>query len=222
MVPRRGETTVAVMTLAPWTYELPAAGSSAETLDDYEVCTAEGTHFGTATGLVSRDGELYVLVEADRPSPFRHTGLAFRLGDVADVDHADLLVRLGAGRDHLIETALELDPAKARHGADAEAVRVHELPADLSSPFTETRQSLVSAAIVAVAGLTLTPYLILVVVALWSSHGLAGWGYAAFAGPGLVLLAALAATVYLVSRAPFAHAHVTPAGTPRGVRAASS
>jgi hypothetical protein len=222
----RGAATIRVMVAAPWTYELPVTGSAAENLDDYEVRTSDG-HIGVATGLVARDGELYVLVDAGRLPPLTHQRLAFRLADVAEIDHDALLVRLAVDRGHLDEAALALDPAKARHGAGAEAVRVRELPAGMAtSPVAPGREGPVETAssLVALVGATLGPYLLLVVVALWATRGLVGLEYAAFVVPALVALAGFAAAGYRIYRAPHMghHAPTAPAGPPGRAGAPSS
>ena len=217
--------TLETMTVAPWTYELPQTGSFAENLDDYELRTAEGAHAGIVTGLVEHRGELYVLVDTARLPPVTHTRLAIRLADVAEIDHDALVVRLAVDRDHLGQAALALDPAKARHGPDAEAVRVHELPAGLTHAVTPGSEGPVESAssLVALVGATLGPYLLLVVIALWATRGLAGWEYTAFAVPTLLALVAFAVAGYRLYRAPHIghHARTAPEHSPRGIHDAS-
>jgi hypothetical protein len=225
MSPARVAATVETMVVAPWTYELPVTGSSSENLDDYEVCTLERSHVGIVTGLVALDDELYVLADAGRLPPLTHDRLAFRLADVAEIDHDALVVRLAVDRSHLDETALALDPAKARHGPGAEAARVHELPAGMALPVPpgsagplETASSLV-----ALVGVALSTYLLLVIVALWGARGLAGWEYTVFVVPALVAVAAFAAAGYRLYRAPHTghHARVVPTAARGGAGTAS-
>lgn len=197
------------MTQAPWTYELPATGSFAENLDDYEACTAEGAHAGIVTGLVERDGDLYVLVDAGRLPPFVHRRLAVRWQDVAEVDHDELAVRFVVDRDRFGETALALDPARARHDSGAEAIRVRDLPAGLAPPVAPGLEGPVerTSALVALAAAISSPYSLLVIVALWAARGLGGWEYAAFAAPALLAVLAVAVAGYRLYREPHAGHH---------------
>jgi len=192
---------------------LPETGSSAENLDDYEACTAEGAHAGIVTGLVARDGELYVLVDAGRMPPLTHRRLAVSLDDVAEVDHDALVVRLAVDRGRLEDAALALDPAKARHGPGAEAMRVQKLPAGLGASATPGGGGPVEPAssFVAIATVALSTYALLVVVAIWSARGLAGWGHAAFALPALLALLGFAVSGYRLYREPHVGHHARTA-----------
>ena len=199
------------MVHAPWTYELPATGAAAENLDDYEARAADGAHVGIVTGLVERDGERYLLVDAGRLPPLLHRRLAFRWDDVVLVDHDALVVELACDRSHLEASALALDPALARHDARAEAVRIHRLPAELAHsglPGQEGPVEGASALLVLVAA-ALSPWSLLPIVAVWGTRGLGGWDLAAFAVPVLFAVAAVGVAGYSLYREPHLghHAH---------------
>jgi hypothetical protein len=201
--------TIESMVRAPWTYELPPSGTAAENLDDYEARAAGGEHVGVVTGLVERDGELYVLVDAGPLPPFVHRRLAFRWADVAEVDHDSLVVRLSAGRDRLGETALALDPEKARHGPGAEAARVPFLPRGAARRVVAGSAGPVDSASAAVGYvlMILSPLTAFLVVVIWSTRGLAGPEYAVFAVPALFALLALAVAGYRLYREPHRGRH---------------
>jgi len=201
------------MVHAPWTYELPGTGSPAENLDDYEARAADGAHVGIVTGLVERDGERYLLVDAGRVPPFLHRRLAFRWKDVTLVDHDALVVELAGDHAHLDESALALDPALARRGAGADAVRVRRLPVELSRsavPGLEGPVEGASALLILALG-ALSPWSLLAIVALWTTRGLTGWELAAFAVPVLLALAAVGVAGYRLYREPHLGHRARPA-----------
>jgi hypothetical protein len=200
------------MVMAPWTYELPIAGADAENLDDYEARTADGLHAGLVNGLVEREGDRYLLVDAGPLPPLLHKRLAVGWDDVAVVDHDALVVELALDRAHLRAAALALDPARARHDATAEAVRVHDLPPELRRPAVpgvegplEGPSKLVA---VVVAGLAV--YGLLAVVAVWSARGLTGWEYGLLALPLLLAVIAFAVAGYGLYREPHLGRHAGP------------
>jgi hypothetical protein len=197
------------MVQAAWTYELPVTGSPAENLDDYEARTADGTHVGIVTGLVERDGERYLLVDAGPLPPLVHRRLAVRWRDVILVDHDALVVELMGDRARLEAAALALDPSLARHDSTADAVRVHELPPELSRSAPPGVEGPVerTASFVVLAATALSAWSVLVIVALWASRGLDGWEFAAFAVPVLLALIAIGAAGYRLYREPHVGHH---------------
>jgi hypothetical protein len=211
---------------AHWTYELPVTGSFAENLDDYEALTADGVHAGIVTGVVERGSDLYVLVDAGPLPPLLHRRLAIRWQDIAEIDHDALTVTVGVERASLADVALTLDPARARHDARAEAVRVAGLPAGTARPVVPGSAGpiagLLEVAVLVAAALS--PFTLLVVVALESARGLAGWEYAAFAIPVLFAALALALAGYHLYREPHAgrRALGRSGGAPAGARPAPS
>jgi hypothetical protein len=194
------------MVTAPWTYELPATGSFAESLDDYEARTADGAHAGIVTGLVTHAGDLYLLVDAGRLPPLIHRRLAVRWTDVAEVDHDALVVTLAVDRARLDETALALDPANARHGPGADASRVHNLPGALAPSTAPGSEGPVDrgSALLTVAATVAATFSSFVIVTIWSAHGLTGWQYAAFVVPVLFAALAFALAGYRHYREPHA------------------
>ena len=201
------------VTGASWTYELPPTGSAAENLDDYEACAADGEHLGIVAGLVRRDGELYVLVDAGRLPPFVHRRVAVRLEDVLEIDHDALVVTVAGSRAWLESSAVALDPSGARHGPGAEASRVHELPTDLAAPVAAGSAGPVerAASLAVIAAAVLTAYSLFAAVAIWAARGLSGWEYAVLVPPLAFALLAVAAVGYRLYREPHAGRHPSPA-----------
>lgn len=187
-----------LMVQAPWTYEVPITGSSAENLDDYEARTADGTHVGIVIGLVERDGDRYVLVDAGRLPPLLHRRLAVRWQDVARVDHGASVVELAVDLARLDASALVLDPGLARHDADAEAVRVHELPVEIIHTVGPGATGLAEgpSKFVAFVLAALSVYSLLAIVAVWSARGLTRWEYATLGLPLLFAVGAFALAGY--------------------------
>jgi hypothetical protein len=213
------------MVQAAWTYELPITGADAENLDDYEAHTADGAHAGIVTGLVERGGERYVLLDAGPLPPLLHRRLAVRWQDVILVDHDALVVELAGDRTQLAATALVLDPALARHDARAEAVRVHELPAELVHTVAPGVEGPIEgpSKFIALALAALGVYSLLGIVAVWSARGLAGWEFAVFALPFLLVVCAFVLAGYGLYREPHAGRHrAAPEGTSGGARVAIS
>ena len=190
------------MVQASWTYELPATGTWAENLDDYEARSADGAHLGVVSGLVDRAGDRYLLVDAGRLPPFLHRRLAIRWDDVAAVDHDALVVELAVDRTEIEAKALLLDPALARHDATADAARIHDLPAELAQPAPAGAAGPVdgTSAFVLIALASLGPWSLLVIVAFWSTRGLHGWELASFAAPVLLTVLTIAVGGYRLFR----------------------
>lgn len=190
------------MVHASWTYELPVLGSFAENLDDYEARTADGAHAGIVSGLVEREGERYLLIDAGRLPPFLHRRLAVRWQDVDFVDHDALVVELALDRAGLEAVALSLDSSLARHDASAEALRVHDLPRELARSAAPGGEGPVDgpSALVLLSFAALGPWSLLLLVALWTTRGLGGWERAAFAAPVLFVLLTLALGGYRLYR----------------------
>jgi hypothetical protein len=206
------------MDRAGWTYELPVTGAASEGLEDYEIQAADGEHIGVGLGLVRRDGETFVLVDAGALPPFVHRRLAVPWQLVAEVDHAALVVRLSLDRAGLDESALLLDPKKALHGPGAEAERV-ELPAALTRPVAPgaegpmDRYSAVPLALLAAAA----PFSLFVLVAIWIARGLEGWEYGLLAIPFVLAALTVALEGYRLFREPHVgpHLQAPPATEPR-------
>lgn len=191
------------MERAGWTYELPPTGAGSEGLEEYEARRADGKHVGVVVGLVRRAREMFVLVDAGAMPPFVHRRLAFRWEDVAEVDHAALVVHLSVDRAGVDDAALALDPKLAVHGPGAEAVRVavpaaltHSVPAGVGGP--EERGSVIALGVLMAAA----PFSLFVIVAVWIVRGLSGWEYALLATPYVLAALALALEGYRLYREP--------------------
>jgi hypothetical protein len=112
---------------ASWTYEVAPAGEGAAGLEEYLVETRGGEIAGKVVALVDRDGERFLVFERGTP-PIAKERRAARWDDITDVDHDTLTITL---RTVLGET-LELDAANEVEGETADAVRVTELPYELT------------------------------------------------------------------------------------------
>jgi hypothetical protein len=111
---------------APWTYEVPPAGSDAVGREDYQVESAVGEQLGKVKSVLRHDDDVYVAVESGVPPVVRRVH-AVKWHDVEDVDHDSLTVRLRM-RSEEFARQLELDPGRGLEGERAEARRVTEIP----------------------------------------------------------------------------------------------
>jgi hypothetical protein len=191
-----------VMENVSWTYELPTTGAASEGLEEYEVRTADGTHVGVGLGLVEREGERLVLVDAGLMPPLLHRRIAVPWHDVSHVDHAALVVHLGVDRSALDDVALVLDPRQAVHRPGAEAQRVR-LPDALTRPAPPgegptDRSSAIWLAVLAAAA----PLSLFAVVTIWMARGLEGWEYCLLAIPFVLAAVAVALEGYRLFREP--------------------
>jgi hypothetical protein len=210
------------MKRAGWTYELPATGTASEGLEDYEARSADGEHVGVVVGLVRRAEEMFVLVDAGAMPPFIHRRLAVRWEDVADVDHAALVVQLALDRAGLEKAALALDPRKAVHGPGAEVARTR-LPAALTHPVAAGTEGPMErgSAILLAALAAASPFSLFVIVSLWIARGLSGWEYGLLAIPFVFAALAVALEGYRLYREPHvghgpsSRAVVAPRRSPR-------
>lgn len=120
---------------APWTYELPAAGGETGGLEEYVVYAADGEPVGKVTVVLQAKDDLYVVVDRGEP-PVTHDRRAVPWEAVESVDHSALAVKLAQPASEL-DRAPELDPGKAvepkvsEQIARADAVRVTRLPEDV-------------------------------------------------------------------------------------------
>jgi hypothetical protein len=188
-----------------WTYELPPVGADSQGLEDYEARTADGEHVGVVVGLVRRDGEMYLLVDAGVMPPLIHRRIAVAWQYVARVDHSALTVELALDRAGLEEAALALDASKAVHGPGAAAARVTRLPrafthpgrSGVERPVTERGSAFVVLVLAAAA-----PFSMFMIVAVWIARGLAGSEYGLLAIPLLLATLAFALEGYRLYREP--------------------
>lgn len=188
---------------AGWSYELPLTGAGSEGLEEYEARSSEGEHLGVVVGLVRRAEEMFVLVDAGAMPPFIHRRLAVRWEDVAEVDHAALVVHLSLDRAGLEVAALALDPEKAVHGPGAEAARTR-LPAALTRSVAAGTEGPMErgSAILLAALAAASPFSLFVIVALWIARGLSGWEYGLLAIPFVLAAGTVALEGYRLFREP--------------------
>jgi hypothetical protein len=154
--------------------------------------------------LLRHDGDVYVAVECSRMPPLTRHLHAFPWDDVAEVDHADLRVRLRVPSEEIEAAGVELDAGKAVYGPGADAVRVTELPAELThavpagSPGPTERASLPAAIFFWLFG----SFTLLVVVALISLD-FEPWKFVFLIVPFAHWAVALALTGYRLYREPY-------------------
>lgn len=118
------------MPRADWTYEVPAAGSSAAGLEDYAVESSDGEFIGKVLAVIQYEHDVFLAVERGLPRVMRDRR-AVPWAAVKTIDHAGPLVRLGMPAAQL-EDALELNPQKAVENGPGQAVRLSGLPARLA------------------------------------------------------------------------------------------
>jgi hypothetical protein len=147
---------------------------------------------------------MFLLVDMGAMPPFIHRRIAVRWEEIAEVDHAALVVQLSADRAGLDGVALALDPQKAVHGPGAEAARVTHLPAALTHPVAPgaegpvERASVIPLAILVAAA----PFSLFVIVTVWIARGLEGWQYGLLAIPFVLAALTLALEGYRLYREP--------------------
>lgn len=196
------------MRQADWTYELPPAGAASEGLEDYEARSAEGEHVGVVVGLVRRADRTFVVVDAGVMPPLIHRRIAVGWEDVAEVDHAALVVHLAVDRAGLEAAAFALAAKQAVHGPGAEAARVpsplsatRPLAGQAEGPVVERGSALAVLVLAASA-----PFSLFAIVAVWMARGLGGWEYGLLAIPFVLAAATVALEGYRLYREPHAGA----------------
>jgi hypothetical protein len=118
------------MARADWTYEVPAAGSSAVGLEDYAVESSAGEFIGKVLAVIQHKNDVFLAIERGLP-PARRDRRAVSWSAVETIDHAGPVVRLRIPAAQL-EDALELEPKKAVENGRGQAVRLSRLPARLA------------------------------------------------------------------------------------------
>jgi hypothetical protein len=185
---------------ATWTYQVPPAGTDSTGLEDYVVETREGAAAGKVIALLDRDDERYVVFDTGNPPVTRRrTAVPWR--DVESVDHDTLTVRLALTQRDLAGT-VELDPANGIEGDEAEALRVTQLPSELtpsSSPEQGPTDRPTYIGAIALFALGLIALLGLALVASSSDFT---WEFALFVVPAL-FLAAAGVLAYRTFRDPY-------------------
>jgi sporulation protein YlmC with PRC-barrel domain len=101
-------------------YETPPGGADAAGLEDYVVETSNGERIGTVVDSVEEGGRRWVVVETGLP-PFKRDRRAIPWGEVEEIDHDSLAVRIAAAA---VESLQRL-PSTGREG-EAPSRRVTE------------------------------------------------------------------------------------------------
>jgi hypothetical protein len=182
---------------ARWTYEVAPAGADAAGLEDYLVETRDCEAAGKVVALVERDGERFLLFECGTP-PIAKDRRAARWIDIADIDHDTLTITLQTG---LGET-LHVDPGNEVEGGDADAVRVTELPRELTPPGSPERGPTDRPTYIGGIALFALGLMSLLALALAASATDFRWEFALFAIPA-VLIALAGVLVYRSWREPY-------------------
>jgi hypothetical protein len=183
---------------AEWTYKVPKAGAGSAGLEEYQVETSLGEHTGKVMTVLRKEESIYLAVETGTP-PIRRDLRAIPWGDVAEVDHAALTIRLRPSVD--IDQALMLDPRKAVEDGPADATLAEppekgRFDPDASGPVDRTLPYAATFALAAFGLLAL-----LAIVALASTVD-SGWIWLLLAVPAALLVGALVSG-YKLFRRPF-------------------
>jgi hypothetical protein len=185
---------------AEWTYKVPKAGAGSAGLEEYQVETSSGEHAGKVMTVLRKEQSIYLAVEIGTP-PIKRDLRAIPWGDIGEVDHAALTVRLRPSVD--LDQALMLDPRKAVEDGPADATLVEppeegpgRFDPDASGPVDRT---LPYAATFALAAFGL---LALVAILTLASTVDSGWIWLLLAVPAALLLGALVSG-YKLFRRPF-------------------
>ena len=179
---------------------MPKAGAGSAGLEEYQVETSSGEHAGKVMTVLRKEESIYLAVETGTP-PIKRDRRAIPWGDVAEVDHAALIIRLRPSVD--VDQALMLDPGKAVEDGPADAT-LAEPPEEGPGPFDPDAsgpvdRTLPYAATFALAAFGL--FALLAIVALASAVD-AGWIWVLLAVPAALLLGALVSG-YKLFRRPF-------------------
>lgn len=114
-----------------WTYEVPPVGAGASGLEDYQVETRDGEIVGKIISVLDHEGDRYLAFDTGLP-PLVQERRAVRWQDIEAIDHDALTVRIGLAKPELGD-ALELDPANQVEDGEADAVRLTDLPNDVTA-----------------------------------------------------------------------------------------
>jgi hypothetical protein len=172
---------------ADWTFEIPPATADAAGIEDYQVESAVAEPLGKVKTLLRRNDELFLALEAGIP-PLAQRIRAVPWGEIGEIDHDSLTVRLLARADELHRYPV-LDAGRAIEGGDADAVRVTEVPGEEprtvspDEPGQVDRPSYLAAL---VAGLLGAFTALLAVVVITVTDG--AWRFAVLAVPVLLIV----------------------------------
>lgn len=172
---------------ADWTFEIPPATADAAGIEDYQVESAVAEPLGKVKTLLRWNDELFLALEAGIPSLAQRIR-AVPWGEIGEIDHDSLTVRLLARADELHRYTV-LDAGRAIEGGDADAVRVTEVPGEEprtvspDEPGPVDRPSYLAALVAALLG-AFTALLAVVVITVTDG----AWRFAVLAVPVLLIV----------------------------------
>jgi hypothetical protein len=162
--------------------------------------TREGAAAGKVIALLDRDDERYVVFDTGNPPVTRRrTAVPWR--DVESVDHDTLTVRLALTERDLAGT-VELDPANGIEGDQAEALRVTQLPRELTPSSGPEQGPTDQPTYIGAIALFALGLIALLGLALVASSSDFTWEFALFVVPAL-FLAAAGVLAYRTFREPY-------------------
>jgi hypothetical protein len=186
---------------ASWTYQVPPAGAGATGLEDYQVETSDGAPVGKVLTILEREGDRYVVLDTGVP-PVSRERRAVPWEKIDAIDHDALTVRIQLGEGEL-ENAIELDPKNQVEDGDADAMRVTQLPGELTpTSDPDERGPIDRPSYAAAIALFAVGLLGLLALALAAGSTPFTWEFALFGLP-LVLFVASGILAYRTYRRPY-------------------
>jgi PRC-barrel domain len=183
-----------------WTYEVPPAGAGASGLEDYQVETCDGEIVGKIISVLDHEGDRLLAFDTGLP-PFVRERRAARWEDIIAIDHDALTVRIGFAKRELGE-ALELDPANQIEGGEADAVRLTDLPNDMTEVKSRATGPVDKPSYVLAIACFAGGLLLLLALALAAGSADFTWEFTLFLFPAL-LFASAAVVAYRAYRQPY-------------------
>ena len=183
-----------------WTYEVPSAGAGASGLEDYQVETRDGEVVGKIISVLDREGERYLAFDTGLP-PVARQRRAVPWEDIVAIDHDALTVRIGLAKAELGQV-LELDPANQVENGEADAVRLTDLPTEVTATDPSARGPIDRSSYALAIALFAGGLLMLLGLALGASATTFTWEFALFVVPALLFTGA-ALVAYRAYRQPY-------------------
>jgi hypothetical protein len=183
-----------------WTYEVPPAGAGASGLEDYQVETRDGEVVGKIISVLDHEGDRYLAFDTGLP-PVARQRRAVPWEDIMAIDHDALTVRIGLAKTELGQV-LELDPANQVENGEADAVRLTDLPTEVTATDPSARGPIDRPSYALAIALFAGGLLLLLGLALGASATTFTWEFALFVVPAL-LFAGAALVAYRAYRQPY-------------------
>jgi hypothetical protein len=183
-----------------WTYEVPPAGAGASGLEDYQVETRDGEIVGKIISVLDHEGDWYLAFDTGLPPVVRERR-AVRWEDIVAIDHDALTVRIGVA-EHELSEALELDPANQIEDGEADAVRLIDLPNDVTDVDSRATGPIDRPSYTLAIALFAGGLLLLLGLALAASGTDFTWEFALFLFP-VGLFTGAAVVAYRIYREPY-------------------